>query len=235
MSYRDESEALRARVGQLEDELARKEDTIARLRGEKAGLEAATRESAMLGGPSGVTMERELPFEIDDAGYEAIAQVVRSRLGVEVSQVGRTLSTPRDVFSLRREAGATVVRVRGDWEGLKGRPIAIGAISAMFTAFPLLGVGLDVATSTGNPWPVALVALAPILGGAAGWLGRRHAKRSAEKLLETHRGVMETVLAIAEEHAIAKAPAQVRVEDEKEEEEEIEVVRGAEAERAHRR
>jgi hypothetical protein len=62
-----------------------------------------------------LVLERKLDFEIDEKGYEAVAAVVRSRLGVEVAQVGRTLSTRGDVFSLKHEGDATVIRVRGEW------------------------------------------------------------------------------------------------------------------------
>jgi hypothetical protein len=102
VSYRDEKEALRARVRTLQGDLAAAERKIARLSGEAepAGPEEQLSESGLLGAPTGIVLERELPFSIDEHGYEAIALAVRSRLGVEVAQVGGSLTTPGDVFTL---------------------------------------------------------------------------------------------------------------------------------------
>src|SRR4051812_10041461 len=87
MGYRDDQEALRSRVDQLEGDLADARDKIAALTGERAvGPEPAP--SRLTGAPRGVALERVLDYEIDDEGLERIAQLVRRHLGVTVAQVG---------------------------------------------------------------------------------------------------------------------------------------------------
>jgi hypothetical protein len=224
VTYRNDGEALRARVGQLEDELARAEDTIAKLRGEKvsASVTREVHESRLLGRPSGTTLAQTLPYELDTEGYEAIASLVRERLKVEVSQVGHSLTTPRDVFSLRRENGMTTIRLHGDWSGLAGSVVAAGALTTIFAGGPILGVLHDVGMHTGSPlfsmWHALW--LAPSLATGAVWLTRKRIQKAADASLALHQGTFEAVLALAEKHAIRKpAPMRVAVSEESAEEE----------------
>lgn len=78
-------------------------------------------------------------------------------------------------------------------------------------ALPFIGVAADLALSSGSNLPFALLALAPLLGGTAARLAGRYATRMIEQNAEIHRGVFETVLALAEEHAVRRTPAKVRV------------------------
>src|SRR5262245_46091292 len=95
MAYRDDEEALRRRVADLEGELSEARATIARLQGESATQAVSSDEpSWFLGAPTRLELERELPFEVTDEGYEAIAELARKRFPASVggvSQVGRTL------------------------------------------------------------------------------------------------------------------------------------------------
>lgn len=213
MTYRDESDALRARVDQLESQLAQASDKIAQLEGSAPDSEASTvlTESRLLGTPSAVVLEHTLPFEIDDDGYEAIASVVRTRLKLQVSQVGHALTTLNDRFSLRRENGTTSVVLRGDWGPLKSSIFALPILAGFLGGLPAVGVLADLST---HGTPTALLhllwLLPSILGGSA-YLGRRRIKRTAEEHLRTHRGVFEAVLALAEKHAVRAPAARVRV------------------------
>jgi hypothetical protein len=221
VTYRNEGEALRARVDQLEDELAAAQDRIAKLSGEKT-TETVARElrtSALLGASSGATLSKTLPYELDTEGYEAIAALVRERLKVEVSQVGHALTTPRDVFSLKREDGQTTIRLHGDGSGLAGSVVAAGAMTALFAGLPIVGVLHDVGMHAHDPVSSMLHAvwIVPTLVTGATWLARKRMQRTADRTLATHQGAFEAVLALAEKHAIRRDAPRARVAVEEEE------------------
>src|SRR5947207_3024047 len=94
MTYRDDREALQARVETLEQELAGAQATIARLEGRGAADVGSESASTFLGTPMGLRLERELPFEVTNQGFEAIAELLRSRRPQfgQGSQVGRKLT-----------------------------------------------------------------------------------------------------------------------------------------------
>lgn len=215
MTYRDESDALRARVDQLEEQLGQASGKIARLEGSAPHSEASTAlsESRLLGAPSAVVLEHTLPFEIDDDGYEAIASVVRTRLKLQVSQVGHALTTLNDRFSLRRENGTTHVVLRGDWAPLKYSIFALPILAGFLGGLPAAGVLADFANHGAPTALLHLLWVLPTLLGSSAYLGRRRIKRTAEEHLRTHRGVFEAVLALAEKHAVRAPAARVRVSD----------------------
>lgn len=216
MTYRDENEALRARVERLEGDLATAEERIAKLSGEKTRdtVEREVRESRFTGASSGVTLVQTLPYELDTEGYEAIAALVRERMKVEVSQVGRSLTTPRDVFSLRREDGKTTIRIHGDWSGLAGSIVAAGGLTTLFGGGPILGVLHDVGVHLHSPAFSMLHALwlVPTLASGAAWLARKRVQTLAKTHLELHQGAFEAVLALAEKHAVRRDAVRARVE-----------------------
>jgi hypothetical protein len=91
MGYRNESDALRGRVVELEEELVAARETIDRLEGR--GTTGATREQPagwFTGAPKRLELTRELPFEIGDEGFEAIAALLRTRMDAR----GHVLTTP---------------------------------------------------------------------------------------------------------------------------------------------
>lgn len=226
MTYRDDREVLRQRVDHLEGELAQAKDEIAHLTGEKAREEtgASVAHSPLLDAPMGLAFEKALPFEVDEAGYEAIAVVVRTRLGVQVSQVGRSLSTPGDVFSLSREGGQTVLRLRGDWRGLRATVLAWPGLAIFFGSIFSVGLMIDAAHLDPPSVLMHVAWIVPTLAGSTFWLARRRMKRQAETKAEQLRGVLEAVLAAAEKH-------RVRVRVEEGETVEVEEARGEERER----
>ncbi len=218
MSYRDEQDALRGRVAQLEGELADARATIARLSGGTAHTEPGTKieRSRLIDGPSRYEREERLPYEISEVGYERIAEVLRTRLGLtNVSQVGRSLVSP-GVFSLSREGDHTRVRMTMSWQGLKGGPIAMGGLAALFGGLPTLAVLLEVATHGGPSYlPFLALGIVPALARGGAVLGRRlSAKRSRDGLAQA-QGAFETILAIAEEHRVTpRARVELEADDE---------------------
>lgn len=98
MTYRDQKEALRARVADLERELAK--------------IAPGTRPVV---GPGMVTLEHTLPFALSPSGYELIATLVHDRLQLQATRVGQTLTATgrgRDELSVQVIEGRTLVRIR---------------------------------------------------------------------------------------------------------------------------
>lgn len=208
--YRDEKETLRARVGELEGELAEAQDKIARLTGasEDRSLGEMLERSRITGGPRRYAREVELPFVVSDEGYEAIARLVRERLGVQPLQVGRSLTAP-GVLEVRREGERTIARITGAWNEA-GLAVASGSILAtLFGALPAVGILVDAAHV--SPMHAAWMIPLAIVGGGAAM--RQVVKRRTERELERLRGTFESVLELAHAHAIEHAPSvRARVE-----------------------
>lgn len=103
MAYREELEHLKARLRELEDELASARAQLAAGRAEQ--LEPANFASLLRGGPGELRVERGVVAELDDAAAEEILELVRSRLGHvgEVQRIGRSLT-----FSSARGSSRTV-------------------------------------------------------------------------------------------------------------------------------
>jgi hypothetical protein len=120
VTYRDETETLRAQVEKLEGELASANQQVARLRGEAPGSAAGTAgPDKLVGEPLVFDEEHVLPYRLTEQGYEAIAALLKERLAVDVAQVGSTLKgTVRagvgPTFSLTCEGDTTRVKLRTD-------------------------------------------------------------------------------------------------------------------------
>ncbi len=202
MGYRDETDPLRARVQQLEEELSSARDTIARLQGETAEAELLIDEPGWFSGvPPQLSLQRELPFEVTDAGYEAIAELLRARLGAagQVSQVGRTLSyqIPGIQLKITRPAkGRTLVRVGADHRGT-GALLGLSTVGAVF-----IGLAPLVAILKGLGFtPVSLVVALPLLLAASFSGLRALLRRQVYKSRAKLAGVLESVAEIAAQHA----------------------------------
>ncbi|MCZ7677795.1 MAG: hypothetical protein M5U28_03060 [Sandaracinaceae bacterium] len=163
MSYRDESEALRAKVQDLEGRLEDAQAAIARLRGEGAPAPANEGErSRLIGAPRRVVLERELPFEVGTEGYEAVAAVLRTRFGLAASQVGRRMTA--GPFTMSYEGGVTRLRVVLDRQ-YRGVGLLTGA-SLLGGFGTLISVGVIHDVLHGSPahglWilPIAVAACA---------------------------------------------------------------------------
>lgn len=216
MTYRDDEDAQRARIEELERKLASASSEIAVLKGEThtASPGAKLRHSRVSNGPIFFEREIALPYAISELGYEAIASVLRTRLRLDAAQVGRTLVVP-GVFALERAGEGTRVRLTGDWYAT---PVGVMAIAGMtgvgggvVTAAALADIvthGLGVLHS--YPVDVGLVALAlgTLISVTVGttWATRRSISKSSAQQLADYEGTFAAIVALAEEHAVRAVP-----------------------------
>ncbi|MFO0710830.1 MAG: hypothetical protein U0353_13375 [Sandaracinus sp.] len=209
--YRDETESLRARVNELESKLAASEEANARLRGENVSAAAAsTVPDALVGERLHFVSEETLPFEIDEAGFEAIAALLRERRKVQPAQVGRTLTAAG--FSLRSSEGVTHVRLETDARGLRASVLAGPPLAGLFGALPVTGLVLDLAQHAAvSPWHLAWAIPAILLGGGLGM--RAIAARGARNTRSAHDGVYAAIGEIAARHRVSVAKVRVEAPD----------------------
>jgi hypothetical protein len=212
MTYRDEKEGLRARVADLETQLAEERAKVARLMGAsvRPGASGDTVEHGrLLDAPSRVTLDRTLDLEIGDDGMEKIAAVLRPRLGV-VSQVGRTLSARG--FSLTSARGETRVRIDADLRSLAAGAVSCSVLAGGFLALVAFALAHDLIWRSLSEahalWmiPTFILLVFPLM--------RASFRRSASSQTTQQHATMETVLELARQHALRKEPSpRVRVAD----------------------
>lgn len=211
MGYRDEEDAQRARIDELERKLDAATQEIAVLKGETHIAAPGTRieRSRISNGPTYFERELTLPYAISELGYEAIAKALRTRLKLNATQVGRTLTVP-NVFTLERAGAGTRIRLTGDWRGMPGGVVLATAMVGGFGGMMTAGALADILTH-GLGWvhsfPVDVgfvtlgVTIATSLTAGAGWAMRRRTQKTSEQLLADYEGTLATILALAEEHA----------------------------------
>lgn len=216
MTYRDENDALRAKVAELEGELDASRAKVAELSGmapRAGGTDGETLGAATsLGVPRSIQQQVTLDFVVDPAGYEAIAAILRERLRVPSSQVGQTLSTANDSFRLEVRDGQTVVTLRQDFtDGVRGAwvltllPAAFIGIVTSALIHDIGHVG-DAAAFANMLWAV------PAAGLGLSALVRPYTRRRVEEELQKQRGTFAAVLEAARAHRVA--PPKVRIETE---------------------
>lgn len=232
--FRDETETLRARVAELEREVEEKNQTIERLTGASPtpGPGDVDREarSPILGGPQSVHLQRTLDFEVSDAGFEAIADLLRARGGREVRQVGRTLAGPG--FSLREQDGRTQISLTHDASGLGLGALTVGALGGGFSAMLIFGVVHDFflrSLAEGH-----FLWFAPLMAVGVFALARAPFRRMGERSVTQARALFEALVEVATRHR-RTAPAGVRVEVEAPAEEPVEEMPVADEPAAKRR
>ncbi len=213
MAYRDDEEAQRGRVAELERELAEAREKIARLEGrfpEQTPREA----SGLLGVPLMLERETMLPLEVSEDGFVAIANALEARLpGSTTTQVGSTLTHRKGVYELRvsRLDGKTRIQLKGDYRAAK-LMFVLGSPGLMLIAGVLLA---SVGTALG-PVGTAVGAVMGIVAAVLGfrWLMRRSLVQD-QRLLE---GLFETAVTLASSHGAKLEPtriaAQTRVSEE---------------------
>lgn len=211
MTYRDETESLRAKVATLEERLAESDAQVARLRGEAPATpsSAAAAPDRLVGETIVYDDTVELPFRISERGYEAIAALLAERLGISAAQVGSSLKG--GLFALTCEGDTTRITLRTDLRGLRGAVWSGGFLTLLFGGLPTLGVIMD-ATHGGMPAALhALWALPVAMAGGTLAMRRVAAKRAREGRAK-HQGTLAAVLDLAHQHRLeAPGAAGVRV------------------------
>ncbi len=227
MSYRDEEQAQRARIEDLERKLEGAQREIASLRGARAGSQPGTtiERSKISNGPSTYVRQVVLPHGLSEAGYEAIASVLRTRLGLNAAQVGRALTVPGS-FSLRPEGEGLALRLTADWRSFAAGVVSLTSMTGFFGTLMSGGLLADLAThgigwhhaaSVDAAFAATVVAIGASLTGGVAWWSRRRASRFAHAKLADYEGTFEAILAIAEQHALG-GPPKTRVETDREDE-----------------
>ena len=206
---RDDDDAQRARIAELERKLQAASSEIAVLEGATTTTRpgAKLEHSRISNGPVFFQRDIALPYAISEVGYEAVATVLRTRLRVTVTQVGRTLTVP-NVFSLERVDGGTRIRLTGDWRGMPSGVIAVTAMTAAFSGMLTAAALAELLTHGLHTFPVEVgfVALATGLVGSltagVGWPTRRSVAESSRQLLAAYEGTLAAIEQLAEEHAV---------------------------------
>ncbi len=214
MTYRDDREAMQSRIAELESELSAANDTILRLRGEVAGEIPADDVDRFTGIPRFLHLKRDLPFEVSDEAFVAIADMLRARIpGGSVSQVGNTLTHSKGSYELRlsRGGGRTSVELKGDYRSTRLQ-LALGTPGLALIG-AVLSAGAAAAISRGHP---AFIAIGLVLGAIAGFaLLRTTLQRGMAKDRQLLRGAFESVVELATAHS--RAPSRMRIDATEEE------------------
>lgn len=218
MTYRDETETLRAQVEKLEGELAVANEQVARLRGEAPGSAAgAAAPDKLVGEPLVFEEEHVLPYRLTEQGYEAIAALLKERLAVDVAQVGSTLKgTVRagvgPTFSLTCEGDTTRVKLRTDLTLLRASTLSGAWLGGLLGGLPAIGIILDMAHNGISSPLHALWVVPTLLIGAGLGMRKLTAKRAREGRAK-HSGTFAALLDVAAQHRLAAASgSRVRVE-----------------------
>jgi hypothetical protein len=213
VGYRDDREALAARVEQLEGELDEARAEIARLRGERSS--ETPRANPLLGGPSRIRLERRLDVELPEAAYEELIAVLRAELGEvgRMDRIGRTLawtSSGRNgrVVELTCEVrrGETRLRLHESLGQLAGGLFG-GVVGGAGGGG--LGAVIPIAIALG-----AAPALVPVLGAA--WIASVYGAtrwgygRVAERRVEQLESLLARLTEVARD-AAREAPSAARV------------------------
>ncbi len=205
MGYRDEKASLRARVTELEAKLAEKDETIARLQGRlREDATADTAHSRVLDAPMTFTLERTLDHEVTTEGLEAIAQVLRERLRLPVSQVGRTVRGELGTvqFELTMADGQTDLRIEATYHDRRNGffvagPMA-GLMACLFAGGALASAGVA---------PLVMAGGLALVGGLSPLGLLKLVRGVVEKEQTNIAGTFAAVLALAEAHAEAPEEA----------------------------
>ncbi len=219
MSYRDDQEALRDRVGALESELAAANRTIAELSGSAPAVAGGEGETlgapSLVGAPSSLRIEKVVEGELSSKGYEAIAALVRERLELDTAQVGGRMTTlsrpgvPLNRVEIAVRDGKTHLLLERTWAE---RSVGVFAFAFLFATFGAVAAGAlahDAFHLSGALSFAQALWAGPLAFAMAGLFFRPYVRKGIEKELAARRSTFASMLLLAQEHcANAK---QVRV------------------------
>jgi hypothetical protein len=225
VAYRDENEALRSRIAELERQLSLSEGLVQRLLGKDPRSKKTSRPDVIVGEVVHRVDETSLEVWLDDAGLDAIQRAVEVRLGHAIQREGRELRGSRarlaalaehreGAFGLGTNEQGTWLRLETDLRRLPVL-IALGPVLGALTSLPLVLWQMDrfhhfePGMSLSVTMPV--IALLMILGTV---VTRGIAKRLARRAGEEHDGTWATLLELTREHARPKARVEIEGEGE---------------------
>jgi hypothetical protein len=224
VAYRDENEALRSRVRELERELAASEGRVQRLLGKSGAPKRAFTADSIVGEAVHRVDEVTLDAPLDDAGLDAIQRVVEARLGHAVVREGRELRGTRirlaaladrsdGAFALTTNEHGTWLRLESDLGRL---PIVVplGPVLGVLTSLPLIVWQMHrlhhFQPAVGMGFTMTVLVVSMILATV---VVRAFAKRLARRAREAHDGAWATVLELARDHALPRARVEVIAEE----------------------
>ena len=229
MGYRDDNEALRQRLTQVEKELA---EAKAQLTPHRA---LGPPSNPFLGGPLRLVFQEETQGELDDRGMERLVSHVRRELGESgrVDHLGRSLAWSTSHRSQTRsvemiceiEDGRTIIRLQESFASLAGGLFG-GVVGGVGGGG--LGLVLPLMLIFGSPLMVPLAALGWIVGVYA--LVRRGYRRLTVRRAKQLGGLMNRLLDTAKREAGAAKPPHARAEAKEAHEEEVLAASGAKSE-----
>ena len=173
MTFRDDNDALRARIAQLEGELEEMRQELRASRGE----DMTPKGNAFLGAPTKIVAERILPRELSEDDIESIVLLLRERYGElgRIERLGRSVTwttrgqqqttTVTDV-TIERQPGQTRIRIEEHHGGLAG-----GLYGGLFggLGFGMLTIVIVIGLAIGGGWlgttALALAWLLSVYGG----------------------------------------------------------------------
>lgn len=192
MTYRDDNDALRAKVQQLETALAERRPAI------QLGPPARTYHSWCY-------REELVPFEVCDEGLRGIAATLVERHSLEVVREGGALRVP-DRFWLEPCDRGTRIRIASPRPDLGGAAARGGFTALVMPGLPAMAL-LGAAGEHGMH-AIALQALwvIPAIVLAGGSLMRRLAMRHVAAMEGENASIIATVLEIAHAHVECPRP-----------------------------
>ncbi|MGE0788355.1 MAG: hypothetical protein AB7S26_21960 [Sandaracinaceae bacterium] len=209
MGYRDETEQLRAKVTQLEAELADARGRVDRLTGlapasDDPGL--TTTPSRILAGPKTLRTVRELDYELSDEGFVAIARLFEQRRpAARVTQVGGQLTAPG--LDVRRGDGKTTIAVSTTLAAIAALPISIGGVLGPFLSLVTFAIAHDFVFRTMSE--AHLFWMLPIAVTLAFLSGVRIARGRAKTVVAQHHALAEAIAEVASRHRPPAAKVRV--------------------------
>lgn len=223
MTYRDEKGALQAKVGELESEIEAAHRKIAELSGTAPAPKTASGETlgplSGLGAPTSLRIEKVIDGALTTQGYEAIAAVIRERLGLETTQVGTRMETlhrprtPAGRVEISVKDGKTYIVIERDWSDRAGGTWVLAGVVAMFGGVITGALMHDMFHLTDAMSFVHMTWGAPLFGALAAALVRPRARRLIEAELATRRGAFLAIVELAEQHRASPVRARVALED----------------------
>ncbi len=207
VAYRDDTDALRARVMELEQRLALSEALVEKLLGRGPGT-ITRKPDSLVGEVVHAIDEASFEVSLDPPTLEAIARVARERLGLVVVDRGGSLegtrterawlaeSPPEGAFGVATNEHGTSLRLESDVRRLPVI-VTLGPVLGAMLSMPLVlwqwnalhhfRETISIGTSLG------VVVLTMLLGAFA---SRALAGRAAKRAMERHRGVWAALLEI---------------------------------------